>query len=117
MSSYRVTDPKTQNSTVFPSESVARSYARSIKGAIVEPANVVCSATVTKCPEGTVEAQKASSKDFYQSRNDGAWAPSRVADEAEHAAERYVEAVTQARLYGASVSDALDEGREAAAGE
>lgn len=87
--SYRVTNPKTGTSTVFPTKSVATAYARNIKNAVVESCDVACSATVTKCAEGA-------SGDCAS----------------EHAAERYVEAVTQARLYGASVSDALDEGRD-----
>lgn len=112
MPSYRVTDPKTDTSTILPSESVARAYARSIKGAVVEPTEVVCAVAVTQCPEGTVEAQRASSKDFYKSS--GGWTPSRIreADEAENRAERYMETVCQARLCGASVSEALDAGRE-----
>jgi hypothetical protein len=111
--SYRVTDPRTNTSTVFPSESVARTYAKSVKGAVVEPCDTACAAVVTTCPEGTVDAQRASSKDFYKA--DGAWTPSRLRDDNvdESAAERYVETVTQARLMGASVSDALDEGRDA----
>jgi hypothetical protein len=88
MMSYRVTDPKTGTSTVFPSEAVATAYARNIKGATVTPADVACSATVTKCAEG------ASGEVDYAS---------------ERADELYVETATQARLYGASSSEALDE--------
>lgn len=115
MMSYRVTDPKSGVSTVFPSETVARAYARNVKDAVVEPADVECSATVTFCPKGSLEAQRDASKDFYKSCNGlgGAWAPKRVREAPEAADERFVETVTQARLAGASISDALDEGLDA----
>lgn len=110
--SYRVINPQTNTSTVFPNESVARIYARSIKGAVVEPCEVECSTSVTACPEGTLEAQRKASRGHYLAAKAGNLYESasvREARQAERAAEQASEHFAAARVCGVNINDAIDD--------
>ena len=102
---YIAHDGKPSASPVFGSESLANAYARTVKGGKVVPTDTNApSVEVQQCPDGrTVNAMRAADQD----------AASR-AELSERMAEASFEAGSQARLYGASVSEALDEARYAA---
>lgn len=110
--SYRVIDPRTNTSTIFPSESVATIYARNIKGAVVEPCEAECSASVTSCPEGTLEAQRQASRGHYAAARSGRRYESedvRAARQAEREAEQRAEHFAAARVCGVHIDDAIDD--------
>ncbi len=97
---YTARTGKPETSPAFGSEAAALAYSRTVKGGRVVPCTVAAPAVqVTVCPDPeTVRAQRAQEAD-YQAR--------------EQAAESYQEAGSQARLSGASSSEALDAARDA----
>jgi hypothetical protein len=88
-------------SATFPTFALAVGYARTVKCGVVEPGGCDDAFSVTKC--GSREEEEAKR----------ARAGASLARERE--AEAYIEAGVQARLTGASVSDALDAAVVAAA--
>ena len=69
MASFKVTFTNkngTPGSSTFGSERMANAYAKTVKNGKVSPVETSAPVvSVQTCPEGTVEAQRAASKDFY----------------------------------------------------
>lgn len=66
---FRVTFTQKNGSTgsaTFPTETLAKSYCRSVKNGKVQEVDGVVSASVTKCPPGTLESQREATKQYYR---------------------------------------------------
>lgn len=99
---YQGKDGALTRSAVFGSDTVAASYARNVKGGKVVPSTVSAPVVdVQKVPDAdVVQAQRQAELDRLAAHQDYL--------DRERAAEAYTEAGTQARLAGASTSEALD---------
>jgi hypothetical protein len=100
----------TPGKATFPSEALANSYARTVKAAKVEPVEAEVAPVVVKaCPVGTVDAQKAASRDFYLTTKRGDLyvpAPVRAAQVSESEGETMMEHFNECRVMGVSSEDA-----------
>lgn len=120
---YRVTSSEKNGQpakpVIFGNPVLAARYAKSVRNGKVEPidGDAIAAPTITACPVADAAMVKAATKSYYE-RN---WTPTAgrysegiEPDSAEQEAERRMEFVCQARLMGASTSDALDDARDAA---
>lgn len=102
----------TPGSSTFGSKALAEAYARTVKNATVEPVGVAAPEVAVKaCPEGTAEAQRAASRDYYLTTKRGErYMPvtvrDRDAERAEREAEAMMEHFNEARIAGMSLADA-----------
>jgi hypothetical protein len=90
---------------------MANAYAKTVKNGKVVPVETAAPAvSVTTCPEGTVEAQKAASRDFYLTTKRGErYVPAAVREDlsAERRAERKFEHFNEYAVMGLSREDAF----------
>lgn len=100
----------TSGRSTFPSEGLANTYARTVKGAKVEPVEETVAPVVVKaCPEGTIEAQQAATRDFYFTTKRGERylpAPVRAVRDSENEAEIRAEHFNDCHVAGVSQEDA-----------
>jgi len=119
--SYTAKDGKPET-RVFPSQAVADMYARSVRGAKVEPVDMeVKDVGVQKVPEATLDDLRTAAKTFYlQTKKGDKFDPrpaptvakkksAAFADKEEHAAELDMEAWGAARAAGLAPDDAWKE--------
>lgn len=112
--SFRVTFNNKDGSigkATFSTEALANAYARSVKNPKVEPVDTAAPEVAVKvCPEGTAEAQKEASRDYYLTTKRGErYVPATVrqAEASEREAETMMEHFNEARVVGMPMADAF----------
>lgn len=100
----------------FPSRALAESYAKTVKGALLEDSDAAVPVVAVKvCPVGTVEAQRASTRSYYKSvktPEGGVVVETSSSDgyhDAENRAELMAEHFGAARAAGQSMEDAFSD--------
>lgn len=97
-------------SSTFGCPVMAARYAKSVKNGVVVSSEIAAPVVaVQACPEGTVEAQKAASRDFYLTTKRGELytpAPVRAAQVSECRGEAMMEHFNECRVAGVSSEDA-----------